>query len=127
MAEWKTKRAGLVLPVARIHATLKRTKPPHIKAVSITAAVHAAAICEYVMTEIFHLATEVALKHNRKRVLPRDMVAAVRADPELSKLFSGVCLASDGTLSNVTKMTQCEFDRKRALKAAELKAHAAAA
>ena len=58
------------------------------------------AVLEYLAAEILELAGNAARDNKKTRIIPRHIQLAVRNDEELSKLLSGVTIAS-GELSHL--------------------------
>ena len=54
----------------------------------------APAVLEYLAAEILELAGNAARDNKKTRIIPRHIQLAVRNDEELSKLLSGVTIAS---------------------------------
>ena len=59
---------------------------------------HGVAVLEYLAAEILELAGNAARDNKKTRIIPRHIQLAVRNDEELSKLLSGVTIASGGLL-----------------------------
>lgn len=84
----RSARAGITFPVARVHTQLKEVNPS--KRISADSAVYTAAILEYISAEILELAGSQAMKNNRRRIMPKHIGAAVKADAELNSLLKDV-------------------------------------
>ena len=63
-----------------------------------------AAVLEYLAAEILELAGNAARDNKKSRIIPRHIQLAVRNDEELSKLLSGVTIASGGAFLHVTPL-----------------------
>lgn len=59
-----------------------------------------AAVLEYLAAEILELAGNAARDNKKTRIIPRHIQLAVRNDEELSKLLSGVTIASGQSSSH---------------------------
>ncbi len=97
----RAQKAGIVFPCARIGKSLK--KDGRSKRVATTSSICIAAALEYTCAEIVELAVEKCKKDNRKRVSPQDVVRAIRADPELHRLTSGMVLSAGETMRKISK------------------------
>mmetsp|Transcript_29947 Transcript_29947/g.77300 ORF Transcript_29947/g.77300 Transcript_29947/m.77300 type:complete len:145 (-) Transcript_29947:985-1419(-) len=95
----RTKKAGLTLPVGRIHRFLRKGR--YAERIGGGAPVYLSAILEYLMTEVLELAGNAAKDNKKSRIIPRHIQLAVRNDEELNKLFSNVTIASGGVLPNI--------------------------
>ncbi|EIE19099.1 hypothetical protein WJX75_003935 [Coccomyxa subellipsoidea] len=95
----KSTKAGLQFPVGRIARYLKKGK--YASRVGAGAPVYLAAVLEYLAAEILELAGNAARDNKKTRIIPRHIQLAVRNDEELSKLLSGVTIASGGVLPNI--------------------------
>ena len=60
-----------------------------------------AATLEYLAAEVLELAGNCCKDTKRKRIIPRDILLAVKNDEELNKLFKNVTIASGGVLPNI--------------------------
>lgn len=60
-----------------------------------------ASALEYLTAEIIELAGNVSKDAEKKRIIPRHILLAVRNDEELNKLFKNVTIAQGGVLPNI--------------------------
>eukprot|EP00249_Psilotum_nudum_P006833 c20096_g2_i1 orf=93-509(+) len=92
-------KAGLQFPVGRLARYLKKGR--YAQRVGTGAPVYLAAVLEYLAAEILELAGNAARDNKKNRIIPRHIQLAIRNDEELSKLLSGVTIASGGVLPNI--------------------------
>ena len=71
----RSRRAGLVFPVGRLHRSLRHVTPFRI--VSEGAAVYLAAVLEYLCAEVLILANAIARHHRTARITPRHVLMAI--------------------------------------------------
>ena len=95
----RSKRAGLVFPVSRIHRYLRKGR--YAKSIGSGASVYLAAVLEYLTAEVLELGGNAALENKKKRIIPRYLQLAIRNDDELNKLLSGVTIAQGGVLPHI--------------------------
>ncbi|KAL5969243.1 Core histone [Taenia solium] len=81
----KSRRCGLVFPVARVRRLLKTSKLARSARISVVSVVYLTAVLEYLSSEVVDLAGRVAKGTRRKTISPRSIMLAVRADEELFK------------------------------------------
>lgn len=81
-----SKRAGLILPVAKFGSLLRKRK--FAAKVSKTAEIFLAGVIEYVTAEIIGAAGKEASAIKAKRIAPIHLERAVKADMDLRKLTS---------------------------------------
>lgn len=103
----KSKKAGLVYPVARFNKMAKRESG--LKRVGGSAPVYLAAVAEYVGAEILTMAGELTKKQGRKRITAEDLLLAVRGDPDVRKLCAGLSVSAGEHMKQVGKQvaTKC--------------------
>lgn len=65
------------------------------------ASVYLASALEYLTAEIVELAGNVSKDAEKKRIIPRHILLAVRNDEELNRLFKNVTIAQGGVLPNI--------------------------
>ncbi|KAG5887220.1 hypothetical protein JTB14_010801 [Gonioctena quinquepunctata] len=95
----RSSRAGLQLPVGRIHCFLR--KGNYADRIGTGAPVYLAAVLEYLAAEVLELSGNAARDNKKSRIIPRHLQLAIRNDTELNKLLSGVIIAQGGVLPNI--------------------------
>ncbi|XP_050517804.1 histone H2A-like [Diabrotica virgifera virgifera] len=95
----RSNRAGLQLPVGRIHRLLR--KGNYAERVGPGAAVYLAAVLEYLAAEVLELAGNAARDNKKSRIIPRHIQLAIRNDEELNRLLADVNIAQGGVLPNI--------------------------
>ncbi|KAI8339239.1 histone-fold-containing protein [Chlamydoabsidia padenii] len=94
----KQVRAGITLPVSRIHKLFREGN--YASRYSVSASIYVAAVLEYVSLEILEDAGWKALDRQRKTILPKDLMMSIQNDPALNALladsFGGVQVAGAG-------------------------------
>nr|XP_033506508.1 histone H2A-beta, sperm-like [Epinephelus lanceolatus] len=84
-AKTRSSRAGLQLPVGRVHRLLREGN-------YASAPVYLVAVLEYLTAEIPELAGNAARDNKKTLIVPRHLQLAVRNDEELNKLLGGVTI-----------------------------------
>jgi histone H2A len=97
----RSQKAGLQLPVSRVHRYLKQGK--YAPRVGVGAAVYLAAVMEYMAAELLELAGNAARDNKRSRITPRHVHFAVSGDEELDELFGGVTIPGGGVIPHIHK------------------------
>lgn len=98
-AKSRSTRAGLQLPVGRIHRILKHGN--YAPRVGAGAAVYMTAALEYLAAEILELAAKAATENNKSRISPRHILLAIRNDDELNKMLDGIIISQGGVLPHI--------------------------
>lgn len=91
-----SKKAGITFSVSRVRNGLRKGK--YADHIQVGAAVYLAAVLEYLSAEILELGGNGALNSRRKRITPRHLFVAIRADEELHRLLHNVTIAGGGVL-----------------------------
>lgn len=89
-----TKKAGLVLSVARINKRLKAGR--YARRIGLTAAVYMASVLEYLVAEVLELAGNCARYFRKQRVFPRCIQLTLLHDKELFQLTRGAIVPQGG-------------------------------
>lgn len=89
----KSKKSGLVMPVARINKALKTRSG--LRRIGGSAPVYMTAVVEFVAAELLELAgNETLADKKRKQITVEDVCLALRKDNELSNLLSAFRVVS---------------------------------
>lgn len=101
----RSRRAGLIFPVGRVGTQLRKrciiSKNRKVSRVSPGAAVYLAAVMEYLAAEVLELSGNSCKDNKRKRVIPRDIVLAVKGDLELAEMLDGVTISQGGVVPSI--------------------------
>ncbi|KAH9279478.1 Late histone H2A.L3 [Echinococcus granulosus] len=92
----KSARAGLVMPVGRVHRYLKLGR--YARRTSTAASVYLSAVIEYLVAEVNELSGNAAKANKRKTITPRHIMLGVRNDAELNELLKNVHISHGGVL-----------------------------
>jgi histone H2A len=86
--------SGLVFPYGRIRRVLKK----QLRGIRVDAGapLYMSAILQYLLSEVIELAGNAAKDDNKKRIMPRHIMLALRNDEELNKLTKNATLRSSG-------------------------------
>ena len=113
-------KAGLIFPVGRIGRMLR--KGQYAKRVGASAGVYAAAVLEYLTAELLELTTKAVVEKKAKRLTPRAMTLAVRADDDLGELLKSVTLSRGGVVPTIDKAAK-KSAKKSTKKSKKAKKH----
>lgn len=91
--------AGRYFSVNRIYRRLKKGK--YADRIDTAAPVFLSAALEYLVVKVLGLAGTVCKDNRRTRITPRHIQLAIRNDPDLNKLLSGVAIAEGGVRPNI--------------------------
>ncbi|XP_021192679.2 histone H2A, sperm [Helicoverpa armigera] len=97
----RSRRAGITLPVGRIHRILKNGN--YAPRIGGGAAVYMAAVLDYLASELLELSANAADDNNRSRISPRHILLAVRNDDELNKMLAGVTISEGGVMPHINR------------------------
>lgn len=119
----KASKAGLLFPVPKINKRMG--KSGWTERVGGTAPIWVAAVVEYIAGEIVQAAGETCTTGGKhKRITPRDVILAVRNDPDLNRLFAGHKALVGDKLKGVTDEVQLEADKRYIDAVAKMKENA---
>jgi histone H2A len=89
---------GVTYPVPRFRRELRT----HIRAkISTQACVYMIGVFEYLFSELAELSNNIRIDRKRARIIPRDLLLAIRGDEELDRLFKEVCIKAGGVLPHI--------------------------
>lgn len=121
-----SKRAGLTVSVTGIRKQIKQQTKSRV---SNKGPIHIAAVLEYLVAELLQVSSAAMRARHGKRLHPRDIMLAVRSDPELSELLHDVTFAGSGvplgTGGIVAKASSDEQSPKKAAAKSSSQASAA--
>jgi len=106
----KSERAGLALPVSRIHRFLKRGN--YAKHIGDTGSVFLTAVLEYCVAEVLELAGNACKDNERKIISPRHIMLAIKNDDELSALLGKVHIPSGGVVPFIHRALMPDREKK---------------
>ena len=92
-------RAGLTLPVGRVHRYLR--KGNYSKRVGSSAPVYLAAVLEYLTAEVLELSGNAARDNKKSIITARHIGLGIRNDEELNRLCRDVIIPGAGVLPNI--------------------------
>jgi histone H2A len=87
-------RCGLVFPVGRVRSQLRSAR--YAQRIAVGAPIYLAAVLEYLAAELLELAGNSVRDLGKKRILPRHVQIALRADVELAALVGDDTAISGG-------------------------------
>ena len=90
----RSARAGVIFPVGRIHRHLKEGR--YADRISSDAPVYMAAVLQQVVEEVFKEAHTRKENKNIKRLVPNNILTAIRKDKELNDIFKDIVIREGG-------------------------------
>ena len=90
----RSARAGLIFPVGRIHRHMKEGR--YADRISSDAPVVMAAVLQQVVEEVFKEANTRKEKKDQKRLVPNNILTAIRKDKELNEIFRDIVIREGG-------------------------------
>ena len=90
----RSARAGVIFPVGRIHRHLKEGR--YAERISSDAPVFMAAVLQQVVEEVFKEAETRKDKASTKRLVPNNILTAIRKDRELNDIFKDIVIREGG-------------------------------
>ena len=110
----KQSKSGLIFPTGRVSSLLRKGR--YSKRVSGSSGVYMAAVLEYLTAELLELAVKVQQKKkaDSRRVTPRAITMAVRADADLGALLRDATFASGGVVPSIEKSLEKKKKNKSA-------------
>lgn len=90
----RSDRAGLVIPVGRIHRMLR--KECKTKRINAIAPIYLAGMIQHLVEEFLELASQAAEEQNKTRITPKHLLWAVCHDDKLGYPLSGVIIPQGG-------------------------------
>ncbi|CAD7930938.1 unnamed protein product [Amoebophrya sp. A25] len=103
----RSKRAGIIFPVVKVHRELKGMIPNKNR-VNQQCSVYLAAVMEYVMAELLEIAGNTAKNNKKKRINPRHLMLSIKQDDELNTLIRAT-IAGGGVLPSKHIPTSSEL------------------
>ena len=100
-------RSGLIFPVGRIHRHLKEGR--YAERVSSEAPVYLAAVLQQVVEEVFKEAETRKENKTIKRLVPNNILTAIRKDKELNDIFKDVVIREGG----IARLEKKEGEKKK--------------
>lgn len=90
----RSARAGVIFPVGRIHRHLKEGR--FAERISSDAPVFMAAVLQQVVEEVFKEAQTRKDNKTTKRLVPNNILTAIRRDKELNEIFKDIVIREGG-------------------------------
>ena len=97
---YRHKRAGLIFPVGRIAKYMKLGQYD-FKRLSGGAAIYMAGVLEYLVSELGDISADSAKDNNRKKIIPRDIMLAMKHDEEFRELLRGCWISWGGAIPGI--------------------------
>ena len=101
----KSAKAGLYLPISRVHARMKKAMGKGGR-VAAGSPIYMTACLEYLASEVIEQAGKITEADKRKRITPADLVQGIRSDDDLARVFANVEVVVGEQLKGVGAATK---------------------
>lgn len=108
-------KAGLQFSVSRVTKFMKQER--YADRIALGAPVYAAAVLQYICSEVIELAGNKVQESKKQRIKPRHIMLAIKDDPELCQLLGNADFAQCGV---VPKIYNIEKKGKKGKKCCEV-------
>jgi histone H3/H4 len=105
----KATKAGLVFSISRIDRRLRQAKVS--KRVSSNASVYLTGVVEHVLQTLLAQSRDEVQLHKTKRITFHHIIAAVRSDPDLSRVFKSFCFTSTKETPKACNQILCNAEK----------------
>ena len=124
----RQRKAGVTISIARVHKQMRKSAVAD--QISSKAPLYVAAVIQQVLSTILKNATDNVRNGQRtqkgelktKRVINGDIIAAVRSDPDLARLFSGFAFSSHAAASKPVRFILSAAQQEKRKKDKETRA-----
>jgi|EP00092_Neocalanus_flemingeri_P033812 histone H2A len=106
----KGNRTGLIMPAGRIGSALRRAR--YAKRTSRSAGIYMAAALEYLTAELLELSSKATLQAKKKKISPRAITLATKADADLGALLRNTTISRGGIIPSLAKALESKKAKK---------------
>lgn len=85
----KSGKSGLILPISRVESRMKATMGKNGRVAGLSP-IYMTACLEYIAVEVIEAAAKMTTAAKRTRITPADLVAGIRSDVDLARVFGDV-------------------------------------